>query len=416
MTDLNSIAADRSEEPSSSRRLRILHLLPTFGLAGAEHMAAQLLLALSQSHDMGAVSLAAASSKSPIDAWLSEGGIAVWHLGKRPGFDPRMFLAVRHVLREFRPQIVHTHLSAVLRYVLPSMLRPLAPLWIHTVHTLAEHESDATGRIAHRVAFRRSLIPVAVSQAVADSVRRVYGAGNVVTIPNGIPVSGYSPDLQVRARWRSQEGFDARAVLFTYVGRLQKPKDPLLLVKAFASVSDERSHLVLAGDGNLERQVAERVRAHGLGSRVHLLGRRADIADCLAAADVFVLPSDWEGNPLSVMEAMASGLPVICSAVGGIPELVQTGQEGVLVPPGDAESLAAAMRLMLENPQARREMGAAAHVRAVSQFTLERMVRQYDGLYRSALRSRSPAADESVRTDPCGRLASRATTGSAEHS
>lgn len=384
MPDLSPTIAGRGPGAVSYERIRIIHLLPSFGLAGAEHMAAQLLLALARSHDMGAISLAA-DAKSPIEAWLRQSGVAVWHLGKHAGFDPGMFRAVHRVLSQFRPQIVHTHLSAVLRYALPSMLLPESPLWIHTVHTLAERETDAVGRAAHGLAFRRGAIPVAVSAAVAESIRRVYRSNRIATIPNGIPVNGYSRDPQVRARWRDNQGFDGQTVLFIYVGRLQEPKDPLLLVEAFASLPDGRSHVVLVGDGPLENKVAESVRARGLERRVHLLGRRADIADCLAAGDVFVLPSHWEGNPLSVMEAMASGLPVISTAVGGIPELVQSGRHGLLVKAGDGPSFAAAMRVLLECPGARREMGDAARARALAEFTLERMVREYEALYRSSL-------------------------------
>ena len=110
-----------------------------------------------------------------------------------------------------------------------------------------------------------------------------------------------------------------------------------------------------------------------------------DVPEILNAADVFVLSSDWEGNPLSVMEAMASGKPVVCTAVGGVPELVEDGRCGLLVPPRDTEALAGAMSYTLENPEARTAMGNAAARRAVEHFDLKVMTEAYEDLYGAAL-------------------------------
>ena len=125
---------------------------------------------------------------------------------------------------------------------------------------------------------------------------------------------------------------------------------------------------------------------------MHLLGKRDDVARCLAASDIFVMASRWEGNPLAVMEAMASGLPVVGTAVGGVPDLVESGQHGILVPPGEPAALAGAMEFLCRNPETRRSMGAAARERANRQFSLPQMVGAYDALYRTAL-ARSSARE-----------------------
>ena len=127
----------------------------------------------------------------------------------------------------------------------------------------------------------------------------------------------------------------------------------------------------------LERQIG----ASGLQGRVHLLGTRADVPEILNAADVFVLSSDYEGNPLSVMEAMAAGKPMICTAVGGVPELVEDGC-GLLVPPRDAQALSKAMSHVLENPSARKSMGERSARRAVERFDLRAMTEAYEALYK----------------------------------
>ena len=132
-----------------------------------------------------------------------------------------------------------------------------------------------------------------------------------------------------------------------------------------------RAHLVLAGHGILRAQLQERVNQLGLTSRVHFLGLGRDIPDVLGAADIFALSSDYEGNPLSVIEAMAAGLPIVSTAVGGVPELLQNGKQGFIVQAGHAEQLS----------EARRAMGAAAATRAREKFDVSAMVRAYEELY-----------------------------------
>jgi glycosyltransferase involved in cell wall biosynthesis len=124
-----------------------------------------------------------------------------------------------------------------------------------------------------------------------------------------------------------------------------------------------------------------RVNQLGLTNRVHFLGLRTDIPDVLGAADIFVLGSDYEGNPLSVIEAMAAGLPIVSTAVGGVPELLQNGKEGFIVQPGNADGLSEAMVTLLNDSNLRRMMGVAAAVRAKAKFDVSAMVRAYEQLY-----------------------------------
>jgi len=366
-------------------RLRVLHISPSFGVAGAEQMAGYLMVGLSESHDVTAAGLYPPMNTS-IEHRLKRANIRLWHLGKRPGFDPRLFKSLDRVLKEVRPHVVHTHLS-VLRYALPGLWRHRVPLVVHTVHNLAEHETDAFGRVVHWFAFRWRVLPVGISREVAASVKRVYGVECKAIIPNCIPVENYCRSLACRARWREKERFDGDAILFTCVGRLEPQKNPLLLVQAFAALNDPRIHLIMLGEGTLREQLAAYIRQHGLERRVHLLGKRNEVPECLAASDVFVLASNWEGNPLAVIEAMAAGLPVVATAVGGVPELVESGQQGILVPPGDCVAFTDAMRTLLNDPEKRMAMANAAHARATAAFNVERMAQGYESIYKAALAS-----------------------------
>jgi len=171
-----------------------------------------------------------------------------------------------------------------------------------------------------------------------------------------------------------------------HVGRFAPPKNHALLVEAFAQVrADTPLYLLLVGGGELQDAVREQVAALGLESRVRFLGVRADVADILRASDMFVLSSRVEGNPLSVMEAMAAGLPVVSTAVGGVPELVREGETGLLVPSEDAGALARAVQVLVDDPVRRQAMGAAARRDAVSRFDIRHTVRGYEQLYERLL-------------------------------
>lgn len=349
-------------------------------------MATQLMVHLNRDYfRVGAVSLYNRQG-TDLEDMLEEQGIGVWYLGKRRGLDPRMFVRLGRVLREFQPHVVHTH-RYVLRYLLPSLVVRRAQAWVHTVHNLAEKEVDGLGRWVHRLAFRLGVVPVAIADEVAQSLERVYGVRHVPLIPNGIPVERYALGEGVRKSWREREGFDEDAFLLVSVARLSPQKDHVTLIRAFSkAVSHQPNlHLLLVGDGPLRPQLEAEVRGLGLGGKVHFLGVRTDVPEILAAADVFVLSSRWEGNPLSVMEAMAAGKPVISTAVGGVPELVESGVTGFLVRPGDAQDLAQAIVRVAGDPDLRLRLGHAAHGEAKRRFDVRIMVERYEVLYEQLL-------------------------------
>jgi glycosyltransferase involved in cell wall biosynthesis len=370
--------------------IRVLHVVSDFRHGGAEQVAANLL----RTSDPEQFDARAIALRGPFGATsertLAEDGVPVWYMGKERGLDPLVLARVARTMARFRPQVVHTHTYA-LRYALPYMLLRRVPAMVHTVHNLAEKEIDWYGRWVHRLAFKRGVLPVAIAGEVADSIRRVYGIGNPPLIPNGIPVETYRAPSTDRERWRKKEGFAHTDVLFACVAWLRPQKNPLLLLEAFrrGPASDPRAHLLFAGiadsqSGGLQSELEKRVADSGLRGRVHLLGLRADVPELLNAADVFVMSSDYEGNPLAVMEAMSAGKPVVSTAVGGVPELVEDGC-GLLVPPRDAQALSEAMRYMLKNPDARKSMGEASARRAVERFGLRAMTGAYEELYKKLL-------------------------------
>jgi glycosyltransferase involved in cell wall biosynthesis len=357
----------------------VLQVIPDLGGGGAERMLLNLVVGLDRARfDVDVVSLYARGS-TPVEAELAQAGVRVTHLGKKVGFDPSMTWRIHGVIRSRRPDVVHTH-RAVLQYALPALVLWRRRKVVHTVHNVAPLEVPRPGRIAHRLAFGLGVNPVAIGEVVAASFRREYGREPCITIPNGIPVGAYASPKVPRAEWRRRNGIAEGQFLFVTTARLQPQKNIALLLRAMRSLrGSAAAALAVAGDGPLRDELHALSAMLGIADRVRFLGSRSDVPDLLAAGDAFVLSSDWEGNPLSVMEAMAAGVPVVATRVGGVPEIV--GGAGVLTEPGDESGLAAAMRALVEDRARRDALSRAARARAAAEFDASRMASRYASLY-----------------------------------
>jgi glycosyltransferase involved in cell wall biosynthesis len=370
----------------------VLQVIPAFTVGGAEWMAAYLAAHLpADQFRRGVVSLHGARG-SPIEEYLSRCEVPVYYINKRRGFDPTTWLRLYRLLCTLQPAIVHTH-QTVGRYVYPACWAARQKIIVHTVHNIA------TGEIHSRFwrrfqgwAYRRGVLPVSIAQEVTRTFVQEYGRAPTLEIPNAIPTERYAPDPARRAAWRSQHAVPRDALVFTCVAGLRPQKNHRLLLQAFAQAAPQLPDalLLLVGPPDrLDPAYAESLKSLaqelGLGQRVRFLGSRADVPDILRASDVFVLSSDYEGNPLSVLEAMAAGLPVISTAVGGVPELVQHGATGLLVPAGDACSLAEAIAQLGCDPARRAAMGNAARQTARERFDVRVMSLAYARLYQQLL-------------------------------
>ncbi len=363
-------------------KTKVLHIVPMLSPGGAERVAVHIVTRLNrQSYEPVVVSLWG-RMECDLDRLLAEAGVEVRYLGKRPGFDYRMFYRLHRALRDCSPDIVHTHLH-VLRYALPSLLLLKHASHLHTVHNLAEREIEAGVRWIQRYAFSRGVVPVAVGEEVALSLKRLYGVQRSRVISNGIPTDHYARPQTSRQEWRTREGFGENDVLFVCVARFADQKNHALLLKAFAQgpASDPSALLILVGEGVLQEKLEQQTHELGIARQVHFLGVRSDIPELLGAMDVFALSSDYEGNPLSVMEAMAAGLPIAATAVGGVPNLLENGKEGFIVQPGNVQDLSNAMSLLLGNGELRQSLGKAAARRARENFDVSAMVQAYEEMY-----------------------------------
>lgn len=372
--------------------VRVVHVLPDLVPYGLENMLSHLVCSLDRTRYEPAVISLFGPAENGLENTLRNAGVNVFHLHKRRGFDPRMFVRLYKLFRKMQPDIVHSH-NYVLRYTLPAAILARVPVMAHTIHNVAKQEVDRLGRWLQWLAFRGPVHPVAIAQEVALTSRQVYGSVDLTIIPNGIPVEAFQREVSTRARWRKREGFLETDLLYVCVARFFRQKNHSTLIQAFANGPARNPHckLLLAGDGELRGDIEVQAQRLGVHSQIRFLGRRDDVAEILNAADVFVLASLWEGNPLSVMEAMASELPVIATSVGAVPELVENGVHGLLVPPGDSPALAGAMLHLMSNEAERRRMGRAAALRARERFDYRLMVQAYEALYeRLLLKANNP--------------------------
>ena len=374
----------------SHGKLHILHIIPNFGIGGAERLVVNLLGAIDkEKFEVAACSLYSKSGTA-FEQELEQHGIPVYYLGKDKGLELRMIPRLYRLFRAFKPDIVHTHLS-VLRYALIPMMLCRIHARFHTVHSIAQKEVDAPGKIVNRLAFRRGkVVPISISKEVAKTVQDLYKVQTPI-IYNGIPIGEFQAVPGIRANWRETEGIRSSEVVFLHVGSFKPAKNHRLLIEAFGEAVGKLPNLklFLVGDGELRPDIEKLVGEKSLGQNIRFLGLRNDIPELLAACDVFILSSDYEGFGLVIAEAMAAGRPVIATAVGGVPELVEDGVTGLLVSPQDIQALSKAMVRLADDPSLRETMGKRGQKRALERFDINIIAKQYEKLYLESLRTKS---------------------------
>jgi glycosyltransferase involved in cell wall biosynthesis len=315
----------------------------------------------------------------------------------RPFWDFRGLMRLTAFLSRSQYSIVHTHTSK------PGIVGTLAarrvgiPAIIHTVHLFPFHEE--TGRIAtaayvgaERLAARWCGRIVTVSEFQRDWALRM-GIGRpeqIVAIPNGVPTER-ATSTRSRAQVRAELGI-GEAFMMLSTGRLAEQKGLEHLIRAASLLRPEMpsAKVVLAGDGPLAQRLAKLISDLGLEDMVTLLGFRSDVGDLLAAADLVVLPSLWEGLSISLLEAMAAGKPVVTTTLGSNREVTNNGETAVLVPPKDPVSLAAAIRTLSTDRSRLEELGKRGREVQVERYTMRGMLDAYLNEYDRLLRFQSP--------------------------
>ncbi len=347
-----------------------------------------------------------ADGESSMEWFSEEHGVRVERvdgLGREIRFrDVGVVRALSRLIREWRPHIVHTHTAkagAVGRAAALTIRRSRRPKLVHTFHG---HVLSGYFGAAKQAAFRaierglaRKTDRLVVPGARLRDELLVLGVGRAAqyaVVPLGFDLSRFlaieaDSTPAGRGTIRGVHGIPEDAFAIGIVGRLTRVKNHRLMIDAFARMPPARAPaiLVVVGDGELRREIEAYAKACGVADRVRFTGSATDMPAIYRALDVVALSSDAEGTPVALIEAMASARPVVSTDVGSVRDIVEDRVHGIVVPPGDAVALAAALAELANDASLRHTLGAAGRKHAGKAFGAERLLRDLDALYRSLL-------------------------------
>lgn len=350
--------------------MKIMQVIPYFCFGGAEIMCENLTYALKNAgQDVFVVSLY--NERTPIARRMEEAGIRIVYLDKKLGLDLSMVPKLVRVMRQECPDVVHTHLDVIKYAVLAAKLAGVKKC-VHTVHSLADREAEGRiQKIINGTYFRKAWsVPVALTPEVQASASDFYGLP-----PERIPVIYNGIDL---SRCISKTTYETgETVTILHVGRFDVPKNHAGLLEAFRLLRETHPEcrLRLVGDGDLRADMEALAKEKGISDAVEFCGMQSNVYPYLHDADIFTLPSIYEGNPMTIIEAMGTGLPIVASRVGGIPDMIHDGESGILVEP-EPRAVCDALARMVEDGALRRRLGENAKAQS-RQFSAEHMAEDY---------------------------------------
>jgi glycosyltransferase involved in cell wall biosynthesis len=367
-------------------RRTVAHYVDSDIVGGAEEAALHLMAALDRERWRPVLFHHPGPGIAPLVTGAAQLGIAVREVPRAgKGYAMGPVLQMRRALRVERPSIFHAHLSWPLacKYGVLAAWLARVPAIVGTAHLYIDFYQEPTGKRDQRLMMRATDRVVAVSNEVRDRYRVALGVvpAKLVVVHNGIPIP---PAVQPRdSSLRAQLVRGRPDFVVLTPARFHEQKGHVYLLEAAAQLPE--ATFVLAGDGELRPAMEQRARDLGVMDRCVFLGHRADVPLLLAAADVFALPSLFEGLPISVLEAMAAERPVIATAVGGTDEAVVDGTTGLLVPPRDAAALAAAISRLRADPTLARRLARAGRARVEAEFSSEAMARGVGQVYEGVM-------------------------------
>jgi len=372
----------------ASPLLNILHVVDSLEFGGLERVVTDLAKAQqTRGHQVSVFSI------SPTDGFMQEllhAGIEVQVGGKSRGFDVDVLRKLRRMVVQRNVRVVHAHNFVPNYYAATALLATGGKrTLVGTSHDMGTRLSNRKLRWMYRLSLLRTARVAMVGQQVHD---RYVSAGwisprHAETVLNGIPVESFRSSAERRAEARSRIGLAEAAPVIGCVGRLVPLKNQRLMIEVLPEL--RRAHqtlkLVIVGEGELDAELRELAAARGVGSDVLFLGKRSDVSDLLPAFDVFALPSRTEGLSIALLEACATGLAVVATAVGGNTEIVRQNETGLLIPVDDPGALRDALASLLSDASLRARMGRAASDWVSANASIDALCGTYDRFYQRAM-------------------------------
>ena len=358
------------------KKINILQVMPEFGLAGAETMCESLCYQCVSSGKYNVIVASLFTYHSPITKRLEDAGINVIYLGKKKGLDVSLVYRLYKILREYNIEIVHTH-RYVMQYAIPAAILAGVKCRIHTVHNIANKEvSKYRRKLAHFFYKKCNVVPVSISPLIQDTVIDEYHLTKEDT-----PVVYNGSDLSkclVKTDYSNSEPFR-----FVHIGRFNPQKNHGIIIDAADMLVKEGydfTIFLIGGEGDFDERKAE-VCNRGLNHVIKFMGLQSNIYPYLYESDCFILPSLYEGMPVTLVEAMGCGMPIIASAVGGVPDMIEHEVSGLLIHP-TAHELSEALKRLMNDRDLRETMGRNALEKS-KQFSAEQMYEGYNNIYMS---------------------------------
>lgn len=354
--------------------MKVVQIIPQFGLAGAEIMCENLSYELMKlGNEVLVISLY--NYHSSITERLEKNNIKVIYLNKHLGIDFSIARKLYKILKKERPDVVHTHL-AILKYVVPAAILAGVKTRIHTIHNEAQKESRGLDKKFNKLAFKYfNVIPVALSPKIQATIEREYqlNKDKIPIICNGINTQSYKPKLNYSV--------DGKFKILN-IARFSEQKNHIGLLEAFRIFHSKYSNSILSiiGEGEKRGEIEEFIRKNKLADCVQLLGLKSEVANYLYETDIFVLASLYEGIPMTILEAMAAGVPIVSTEVGGVPDILTDNKNALLVetkPTG----IANAFEKLYKNSVLREEIGRTA-LENSEKYSSAYMACQYLKVYR----------------------------------
>ena len=352
--------------------MKIIQIMPEFGLGGAEIMCENLTYGLKKyGHTVIVVSFF--DYQSVITKRMENNGIDIRYMNKRPGLDSSIIFKLIQLFRKEKPDVIHTH-RHVLQYVVPAAVLAGVKKRIHTIHSVATKENNKIGRMFNKMAFCVfEVVPVALSLAVRDTVVEEYkmDISKIPVIFNGIDLN----------RCKEKNDYEiVNGLKILHIGRFVDAKNHIGLIEAFSKFYKKYNDgvLYLIGDGANRKAIEDYISENGLQERVLLLGQLDNVYEYLCKADVFVLPSLYEGVPITLIEAMGTGLPIVTTRVGGIPDMLD--DDSAVFVESSADSICEGLEKYYLNKDLRTTHGMSVKEK-VNVFSMEVMAEKYINEY-----------------------------------
>lgn len=354
-----------------NNRKKIAVILPSFSIGGAENMVAQLVKYINKEK----FEICVISLYQPFDTHIQRivesSNVKIVYCMKEKNTHVKVFLNVHKALVSFAPDLIHTHMYAY-AFAVPYNFIHNTKI-IHTVHNKPIKEFKSKYIKLMKLLYRMDrVVPIAISDLIENELRLLYKKlKNIELVYNPVDIDMFKTERNVTKKTET---------LFITVGRLSDQKNHLLLIDAFSSALKEISSikLVIIGEGELKIMLQEKITKLNLENSIKMIGVTNNVNMYLKEADVFVLSSKYEGLPLSILEAMASGLPIISTDVGGVSDIVT--DNGILVMPQNCEELSKAIKKLALDNQLRLHLSKKSQ-QNVKKYDVSNFARQYENLY-----------------------------------